>query len=266
MFSQTGSKWRCWLSAVLLLFVVGVSPARADILTLPFAIDASQSYVTLSGDVEGLFPLLEQAPGSLTTAFGGSLSAQLARTGGVFTDVKFDPINTMTVADQAGPFQPFNAPGELAAQVSIGSILAVATYRNSVGHLNGGFVPISLAGSFPLSAIRIVMSTTLDAEALPLAPAASNPNTLNELLAGSGNFSVVGNTATLIVPFTVSISSNRNDLGVVLNQTFTGQIVATATVPEPSSWMLAAGGMLPVVGLLLLRKRVSRRSAKTVAV
>ncbi len=80
---------------------------------------------------------------------------------------------------------------------------------------------------------------------------------LNAEGAGAAGFIVVNNVAGLINPAFV-VGSVPNILGVLVTQELgatlaetEGAVVRINVVPEPATWMLAAGGL----GLLLLRRR-----------
>jgi hypothetical protein len=74
-------------------------------------------------------------------------------------------------------------------------------------------------------------------------------------IAGAGNGSIVtvGGISTLTVPVFVDVVVNTGLL--VVDAIFTGQIVATAVVPEPSSFALAGLGLIALVPAVRRRLR-----------
>ncbi len=75
-----------------------------------FTVDDTQSFLTLSGGV-GSIQLMSQAPGSLVTAYTGSLQADVDFTNGLIKFVKGDGI----MAEDSGDWQP-RADGSLGAE------------------------------------------------------------------------------------------------------------------------------------------------------
>lgn len=112
----------------------------ADVVN--YTIDPTRSSMTMSGEVLG-FNLLEQSPGSLTTAIDGTISAHLD--GNTLT---FDDMSILDLAaNPAGPFTP-----ELGSTVTFGSPQEQLTYP-STGEENLAFT-FGIPGSTDVLAIR----------------------------------------------------------------------------------------------------------------
>lgn len=83
---------------------------RALLSLTTFAVDDTQSFLTLSGGV-GSIQLMPQAPGSLVTAYTGNLQADVDFANGLIRFVKGDGI----MAENSGDWQP-RADGSLGAE------------------------------------------------------------------------------------------------------------------------------------------------------
>jgi hypothetical protein len=70
----------------------------------------------------------------------------------------------------------------------------------------------------------------------------------------AGSVGLIGSTLTVTVPlslpFVLNVSSTVQVLGFL-----TGQVVGTATVPEPSTFALAGAGGLVALGAFMRRRR-----------
>jgi len=101
------------------------------------SIDTTQSFLTLTGDIDGQAPITEQSPGSLTTALAGTLQADLIGITGAWSDIRLSSANDIHPLGNPGPFQPGNAPADLAGLVNLSEIVGdelfiFAAFRNSV--------------------------------------------------------------------------------------------------------------------------------------
>lgn len=226
------------LSAIVQL---AASSALAQITN--FVIDPTQSYVSLSGNVQynGTYPYSGQFPGGLTTKLSGS----------VFADTS-DPSrlwlfsSMIDLATQSFPALPGPVPAQLAAQVvdfPSNGIVSNVAFQNIVLGTATTIADVS-GGMFP--ADRIFFDTAPGAIANIHAPGlysgtsaveASGWNTFT-----SGTWQTVGGTEQLVIPFSFTGTTIGTEL------LFEGVIVANASgqvsdAPgAPVQWSTAEGG------------------------
>lgn len=122
-----------------------VPSARAEVKN--FVIDTAQSSLTLSGNALGI-TLQQQAPGSLTTTYAGTIVADVTE-----TSIEFVGGSAIS-ANNSGTWQPGiggvtgSAPANYGAYANAGFLgSGHATLRNLLFDLKSGSVPM-LAGSF----------------------------------------------------------------------------------------------------------------------
>lgn len=260
-----------------------VSSAVAAPLTL--SVDPSRSSVTFSdlfavinGNVVRLSdaplsnPLEEQEPGSSETTLAGTLEVDLdlgaetlALLGGSVVDAAVTGTNLVT--DSNGD------QGEADLALQVDSQLLFRTYYSFTDLVldveqstmaltdGGGFYQIAGGQSilmsdgdfnyfvgapvFPDGAFTQVDIASLQA---------------NNLLTG-GTLTVTGNLVELVLPFEVEVALPGDPLDVGSigategGYVLTGEIVATAIVPEPTTWVLLGTGAM---ALMLFRRRAVR--------
>ncbi|HEY2838871.1 MAG TPA: DUF3466 family protein [Pirellulales bacterium] len=225
-------------------------------VTTSVAIDPSQSGLTLSADING-FPFIEQTPGSLTSALAGSLTVDLIGSPGAWTDIRFHSANPIQAVGHAGPFQPGNGPADLASFVSLDNdgepLLASLASRNTILDASSGFLSIGPDGGVSLDGLLSTLTTTIDYD-LPGIISGSGGAHASGPIGGRGSVVQVGNTLYITIPIDLSFTTQPPELGggATFNYRYTGQIVATATVPEPSTFALAG---LAILGLPRLLRR-----------
>src|SRR5438270_940642 len=114
-----------------------------------FQVDPSRSSVSVSGHVSA-FNLQEQAPGSLTTHYAGTIAADLQGDSIAF------PGGSAVAAQNNGSWKPGDAPGDYGAKFSTGLLGTedVAARGMSLG-LASGALPISGTGSFDLKSATV---------------------------------------------------------------------------------------------------------------
>jgi hypothetical protein len=209
---------------------VALSPAVAGVFTL----DTNQSWLTVAGTVQGA-AITQQAPGSLTTKYGGTLQA--TQTG-----------NTIQFADQSlitalnnGNWQPLTngnagfAAANYGASVSLvaGFVKVKAALRllqigisspAIIVNGNGQFVATNLALWFPSNAASSLafQETGLasGSGSTALTGQATNGSTASATLSTTGNLQVL--TIPVNTQFTFSTASPDD---TILN--VVGQLVAT---------------------------------------
>ncbi len=115
-------------------------------------IDPSRSSVTLSGDIAGVFPFQEQAPGSLTAALTGNLQTYLLQGGTSISAIQLPGGSDGQPVAQAGPFQPGNASADFAGSVDLSAVLpgviATGAWRNVHMDLTSATLPLDSGGNF----------------------------------------------------------------------------------------------------------------------
>ncbi|HEY2839317.1 MAG TPA: hypothetical protein VGJ26_09220 [Pirellulales bacterium] len=251
---------RSLMAAVCVAIVSLASPLLAD--PLVFQIDNSQSFMSLelqSADGDAL--TTAQTPGSDTTALSGTLNVDL--TG---STIQFLSTLDTQFALQAVPQQPLinGDPGSSPAQFGYtvelpGVASGFIASRNYVGDATSAPLPWS-GGSFDATGIQIavpisdssynvvVLGTPYQGDIVGGFPAA------NELSGGSLTLS--GGVYTLTVPLYVETEFSL--LGLDIVGVFSGQVVATAAVPEPGALMLATLGGVISVAVIRHRCKTNR--------
>lgn len=226
------------------LSAIGARPAIAA--PLAFVIDPAQSSLTFTAIEAPIpVPLSEQSPGSLTDALGGT----------VLADVNGATIMSLAAAiDPAaqGPYIPM-----------VGGYEPNIGYEYSVFLLStSGFLAdlsISLTGGAAGQTAEIIAGTNVYTGPL----LAIFEESLAGLTATNGgapaSISYLGNLATLTIPANLGFPLKVGDVDVTLR--FTGQVVATARVPEPGSLALASLGLALTGGGAVLRRRRQIASA-----
>ncbi len=200
-----------------------------------------------------------QTPGSDTTSISGSLTADLTSNtlqllGGGVTDFATQP-------DLQQPLHG-GAPGSAAAQFGLsasipGLVTGVAAGRNFTANATSPMLPV-VGGAFDASQVVLNLLTgsidyNLNVLGQNFANTASVVGYGHNMLTG-GTLSVVGDVATLTVPFLETGSFAFNGVQVV--PTFAGQIVATATVPESGSLVSALVGLIGL-STICIRRRIN---------
>ena len=207
-------------------FIERIEP-RQLMSAVVFQVDASRSSVSVSGHVSA-FNLQEQAPGSLTTNYAGTIAADVE--GGSITF----PEGSAVAAQDNGSWNPGNAPGNYGAKFNTGLLgTEYVAARGMSLDLTSGALPISGTGSFDLNSATVkFLSGTID-----YAPVTSGSSDLTgesgqQQSADLAQYSVSGNTATLVLPVHVTVTQTfftPNDSQLTLS----GEVVATADLTPP---------------------------------
>lgn len=236
--------------------------ARAELITLQ--IDSDQSLLQLSMpfvNIDGeTLQMLPQEPGTLSASF----------TGTAIVDVTADEISVHLEADAMtypGPFYPHGPatgpePADLAGQVidpNPENTQTLYAVRNMLVEIGGFAAKLEPTGSFSVNQHVVIVHNERRYFGGSLLPDGStgggystyetNPIFKTNASSLAGSFEQIGNQYILTIPVEIPwniysyVSSLRPEAG-----TFQGQIVAVATVPEPSSLALA---ILAFVGVCL---------------
>jgi hypothetical protein len=209
---------------------------------LTFAIDATHSALTLSGDVGGS-SITQQGTGSLTTHYSGTLAAVWDRAAGT---IQFLAGGTDAVAANSGNWRPMvgggsgSAAANYGGQVSVGFVTAEAAVRELHAVLATG-TPLSLTDSGPY---HFASSQTLtltrgfvDYNAGIFGSgredisnnSASNGSDTNGTLEDLG-----GSHYRLTLPVDVTLTTTVS--GQTTHLRIQGTLVADATSPVDSAW------------------------------
>lgn len=244
------------------LTALAVVPLHAEPVT--FALDPARSSVTMGGTVSTLgqtAPLQEQAAGSLTARYSGTIPVELGE-----GTIRFLPGGGMVPAEDRA-WQPMSGGAEGSAPASYGTkatllifnilpVNAVAASRGLVFDTGSPELPVT-GGTFPTADLAVQFAaesgSLVDYRVtgqLSLEGSRVLAGILTNRVSSTGSLATVDGVETLTVPVDADFSFViEGDLGLAtFNLRFTGQLVATrASVPEPEVVFTppsAAGGPL----------------------
>jgi PEP-CTERM motif len=244
---------RLFLPAFLVATCVHATSPLSRAGQLSFNIDPAQSHITLTLETADGTQVISsaQTPGSDTTSLSGTFNVDV--TPGT---IQFLSTNNIQFGLQAVPQAPLidgtvgSSPAQYGLNVAIGGVGGgVVAARDYVADVTSSVIPVS---GDAFDATKLVLTLTPDSiSSYNLtffgSTAAgfftgSNPGD-NAL--SNGTLTQVGGLETLTAA--VSVVAPTTVEGVTFLGLFTGQIVATATVPEPASVLLAAIGVAVLV-------------------
>ena len=252
--------------AITALMSVAVS-SQAAMLT--FNVDQGASYLNLSGLIAYHYPSPTdagltsnpQATGSMSNPWGGTITADL--TGGVLT---FTGGSVITAAPNPGaPFigNPTHTTGIdnygiwSSGLISVGSLSITGSYQGLVldipaGTVHNGATPSGMNLSFTGGAIEYNgFAPALGGAFVGTSAMAGSGGTGANTTAGLVSLTTVGTTELLILPIQFQTTGGSGRV-----ENWSGQIIALATVPEPSTIAVA------LLGLGLLAARVRSRTRR----
>jgi hypothetical protein len=254
------------VGAALFVSALGAAAARAELVT--YTIDVNQSSLTVFGSLAGT-AATQQADGSLTTSFSGTIKAN--RTPGA---IEFTGGSAMDATAQ-GPFQPGlgaaagSAPADFGRRSDPSSspdpfFEAIRNVVLDVSNDDGGLA-VSGSNTFDSSALAFEFVSGVSEVRSGSATHENDfgsPVHLGNSNSGSASPSSVvesGGVETLTLRFnTGPVGYAVNGTALDSNVSFVGTIVATRAVPEPASGALGVAGL---GGLLTLGRRARRRRA-----
>lgn len=220
--------------------LLGCSHTQAALVT--YDINEALSGLTLSGTFSGQ-PILEQSPGSLFDLWDGTITGDLV--GGTLTFAGGSSV--VALANPKGPFGPAgfgvdNYGGQVPA------FTASAASRDMVFDFTSGSVTHGVA-----AAGASTVTTLMGRSDYFVAPTTSGTSSFVGAIAlnqspGLVSIAQSAGLETLNLPLSVTYASSSG-----LVQTFTGTLVATRAVPEPTTAFLAAAG----VAIVATRRRRS---------
>ena len=204
----------------------------ADAALVTYDINEALSGLTLSGTFLGQ-PIVAQSPGSLFDLWDGTITGDLVSGTLTFSGGS----SVVALANPAGPFGPVGSGVEnYGGQVPAFS--AVAAARDMVFDFTSGSVThgVSAAGTS-------TVTTLVGRSDYFVAPATSGSSSFVGAVAlnqspGIVSIAELAGVETMSLPLSFTYASSNG-----LVQTFAGTLVATRTVPEPTSALLAAAGV-----------------------
>jgi len=252
--------------AITALMSVAVS-SQAAMLT--FNVDQGASYLNLSVLVAYLYPSPTdagltsnpQATGSLSDLWGGTITADL--TGGVLTFT-----GGSVIAASQNPSAPFvgnpthttgidNYGIWSAGLISVGTLSITGSYQGLVldipaGTVHNGAAPSGMSLSFTGGAIEYSgFSPALGGAFVGTSAMAGGGGIGANITAGLVSLTTAGTTELLILPIQFQTTGGSGRV-----ENWSGQIIALATIPEPSTITVA------LLGLGLLAARVRGRARR----
>jgi hypothetical protein len=264
-------KW----NARLLTTTIGTALIASFVLSTPvtfgkqltFTIDSTRSGLTLSLDSKPGVPITTaQFPGSDRTSLSGTQTVDI--TGNILTfistaNAQFG-LQSTAVSPAVGGTYPGSAPGQYGLLASIPGLIGgpgpggagLIAVRGFVGDIRSGAIALS-GSSFRADQVSLVLAGG-QADANVTFP--SGPFIGTDALSGfdanqlsGGTLTLSGNVYTLTLPIFASSSLTVGPATVL--ETYSGQVVATAVIPEPTTWILGALGVLA----LMVRRRIANR-------
>jgi hypothetical protein len=243
------------------VFVAAATVGNALAVPLPLTLDPSQSSITLNGTFNAL-PLAPQGSGSTTASYSGSITVDVNN---LTTPSSIQILGSSAVAAITGQWLPEAGGGPAAGnpgvaqnanyglQLAGGALgTAYAAIRNLQFNVTSPSVAV-VGGAFPSTQSLNVVSGLF---AFNLPPAFMTPpgqddlsgDTLTNAGAMPSTYSVAGSTATLRIPINIV---DQDDVTIV----YSGQLVATGRIPEPSSLILTFMAMAGLTGFVGIARR-----------
>lgn len=237
--------------------------AKASAVPLTLTIDPSVSSLTLDGQLSG-FTFLEQAAGSKTTSYTGTITVDvdnpLAPTtisilsGVIDANVNgswLPKLGGSTGDTDADPTPPAEGDYGLKAQL-FNQDAAFAAARGLVFDISSGPEAV-VGGMFNSTESLAVVSGVFDSWVTPVVGGGGGNDDLtgdlylrDATLPTQSSYVISGKTATLTIPIRAKLVDDDDFTA------FSGTLVATATIPEPSTLMLLG---TVVMGAMVVRRR-----------
>jgi uncharacterized protein (DUF2141 family) len=206
---------------------------RRQLLTaVAFEVDSALSQISISGDIQtagGDLVLAPQATGSLTTAYSGTINADVEA-----NSIQFNNTSSVVAANN-GTWNPGAAPGNYGATVTTPQGTVPLAIRQLIASGSSAALPIAGNGTFSSTAESLSISAG-EIDYVLQAPATDSLVDLTATNASStsSSYIVSNGQATLTIAFDVTYTTTvfaLNDTTLTL----TGQVVATAAAPVSST-------------------------------
>lgn len=250
-------------SGIVLCIALTLAASSASAEVLTFTIDDTQSSYQ-GALMDGLFVTTLSSPqteGSDQTSLFGTFDVDLTA-----TSIEFLSTGNIHPADQAVPQAPLidgsagTAPAQIGLNINVEDLGGgVAALRNYVADISSSPIPRT-GGSFDSRLVFLAVSggtTSFNLVILgdPLIDSYMGGNPGYNLLSG-GSLTRAGDIYTLVMPYLVQNIEQVSgaDVGLV----HSGTLVATAVVPEPSGWLLAAAGVVALAGCSRKSRRIQQ--------
>jgi hypothetical protein len=236
---------RSWLNAFLVCFV----PVEALAAPISYTVDPTQSVLTLSGALGGQ-PFQSQVSGSLAASYVGTITGNRD-----FASGTLQITGGNIAAQNGGSYAP---PEIVPAPGNYGVFQAITPSDD-----DSYFVAVVHDFSFSLSSPLINSISSIDVSQLSATISSGevdytdvDPPTLEggfssaamtgslQFASGFGSVVDLGNTETLTIPIETVLVIDLN--GGPLDTQLSGEIVATAALPEPTSVAIFLCGLLAV--------------------
>jgi hypothetical protein len=243
---------RLTLAIPLALVCLAAVPTLSRAGQLTFNLDPAQSRITLSIESsDGTLLSSAQTPNSDITSLSGTFNADVTA-----STIQFLSTSNAQFALQNTPQSPLasGASGSSLAQYGLNLAIngvggGVVAARNYVGDATSGVLPLT-GGAFDGSQVNLNLATGTTSCNLTLlgSPVVGMIDTnvaMANTLSG-GTLAAVGGVYTLHLPVLVPDPLVFN--GVPLVFVYSGELVGTATVPEPASVLLAGLGLAMLFG------------------
>lgn len=269
----------CFVAVVMVIFQFGEG-LRAEVLT--FTIDSGASSLSLQTTVS-LFgkslPTGSQGPGSLTAPISGTIIADVTPTSFQIlsgSELVIGNSGNWRPGTDYSDYVPFPTPtGPIYLNTAVPANYGISADLSDLGF--SSTTPIAVrdlvialldssaksltSGSFDASGTGTdFTSGTVYYGAGGTPPLTDLANTVYPgptlVTASQGELSSAGSLATLTLPFSNSTTFTVNFLGITT--AFSGNIVATAAVPEPTSAALVFVASVAAVPVLLYKSRQRR--------
>ena len=222
-------------SFALLVACAAAGASAAQAATVSYTIIPELSSLKMTGDVIGA-PIGPQAPGADVAYFQGSITGDL--NAGVLTFGGGSVIDAML--NPAGPFVPNTVGLEDNYGMTNGQV--AVTFRDVVMDISAGTVQDGAAPAAMDLPVTFVIDSLLQAGAGD----DDSPNTTAAL----ASLSTSGSVETLTMPI-----YRESGAGGPLHIVIAGQLVASRTIPEPSTLALTLLGGLAGLGTIWRRRR-----------
>ncbi len=212
--------------------------ASADAQPNFYDIDSLASQFNVDFTVLGLFDVLPQNPGSLSTNFGGT--ANTDRDGDAMW------LNSKAVAENSGVYEPGNAPGNLGFFIDLGSLGTVTGAVRGLSFDMSTDQPAQYAGGNANGSFEAVQQVSLTGGAVELGATGDLADNLDGFVfdltgqealtdPSNGTRMQVGDESVIQYPFSFDI---QLDDPVEMSMSVSGYVEGRGPIPAPATLSL----------------------------